>query len=98
MATKNEYTLVLGLYRQVVGRTIYMIDKSEREAKEMHPDDPAFENGSALTSLYRKYYREATDEINDALIWDDENNCAVIPRNQTENMLKAIDILMTHVI
>ena len=104
MATNKEFELITGMYLTAIGKASMKIDDSIKEAKEKN----GFENGSALTDVYRKHYEEATegieplrteaDEFGFTDLLEDENGLLVFDKKDALKMLKAIEHINTYIL
>lgn len=103
MATNKEFELITGMYLSAIGKAHIKIEDSIKEAKEKN----GFENGSALTDVYRQHYKEATEGIEALTVEDeygckelleDENGLLVFDKKDALKMLKAIEHINTYIL
>ncbi|MBQ6345174.1 MAG: hypothetical protein IJI96_03565 [Methanobrevibacter sp.] len=104
MATNKEFELITGMYLSAIGKASMKIDDSIKEAKEKF----GFENGSALTDVYRQHYKEATEGIEPLRTEEDEDGCSelledengllVFDKKDALKMLKAIEHINTYIL
>lgn len=104
MATNKEFELITGMYLSATGKAHMKIEDSIKEAKEKN----GFENGSALTDVYRKHLEEATegieplrteeDEFGCSELLEDENGLLVFDKKDALKMLKAIEHINTYIL
>ena len=104
MATNKEFELITGMYLSATGKAHIKIDDSIKEAKEKF----GFENGSALTDMYRQHLEEATKGIEPLRIEEDEDGCSellededgllVFDKKDALKMLKAIEYINTYIL
>ena len=104
MATNKEFEVIKSMYLITLGKAHMKIDESIEEAKIKN----GFENGSALTDLYRKYLKEATEGI-EALKTEedefglrdyltDEEGHLIYDKKDALKMLKAISMINTYIL
>ncbi len=103
MATKKEFEMITKMYLRAVGAAHYEIDMSIKRAKELH----GFEDGSALTDLYRRHLKKATkgieplmerDENGFSKVVTDENGLSVYDKKDALKMLKAVEYINTYIV
>lgn len=107
MATNKEFEVIKSMYFRAIGKASMKIDDSIKQAIEAHPNDPAFENGSMLTRVYKDHLNEATENIKPVTFenkWGieeavrDEDGNLVYDKKDAFKMLKAIDDINTYIL
>ncbi len=91
------------MYVVACGKASHVIDMSIKEAQEKH----GWDNGSALTDIYRKNLKDATDgiepltytdELGLTCLMEDEDGNHVYDRKDAFKMLQAIDHINTYIL
>ena len=92
MATKSEFKIIKKMYHRAVGKAVIKIENSIKEAKEVH----GFENGSALTDVYKEHLDKAMDKVDS--VYDVESREVIYNQNDSLKMLEAIDYINTYIL
>ena len=104
MATNKEFELITGMYLTTIAKASRKIEESIEEAKTRF----GYENGSALTDVYRQHYEKATagikpletepDEYGCTELLEDENGWLVYNKKDALKMLQAIEHINTYIL
>lgn len=104
MANNKEFKIITGLYLSAVGRANFKIRATIKEGQEKY----GHEGENALSSLYKRYLNEATEGINPLTteedefgfteLLEDEEGLLVYDKKDALKMLKAIEIINTHIL
>ncbi|MBR3362638.1 MAG: hypothetical protein IKG40_01780 [Bacilli bacterium] len=92
MATKNEFEIIKSMYHRAIGKALIKIEESVEEAKEVH----GFENGSALTDIYRNHLDKAMEGIEQE--FDIDKQEVVYNPKDSLKMLKSIEYINTYIL
>lgn len=103
MATEKEFELITKMYLKSYGKASMKIDKSIEDARKEH----GFENGSALTDIYRGHLEDATKDIQplkkvnefglQEVVYNDDGKM-MFDKNDALKMLQAIDIINRYIL
>lgn len=104
MATNKEFELITGMYLSAIGKANSKIRETIKEGQEKY----GHKEGNALSGLFERYLKEATEEIRPleteadefgfTELLKDENGLLIYDKKDALKMLQAIEIINTHIL